>query len=167
MHHLHAPFARPFAAPAISPCGAWTDARNCSPSLQPWPPASDCLHAASSRGGLCCPLQPQVLHKKAENQLRTVEQLGYIVWCTVRYDSGVVGLRFIIQSSTHDAAALDARIEARRASLPGACGLRSVGDSPLGLAFSPNTCQSMYLHVSTSTPFHEDMRRQGRDLLLG
>ena len=39
----------------------------------------------------------QVLHKRAENQLRTVEQLGYIVWCTVRYDSGVVGLRFIIQ----------------------------------------------------------------------
>jgi len=57
-------------------------------------------------------LLAQVIHKPAEQQLRTVEQLGYIVWCTVRYDVGVVGLRIIIQSSTHSPDALDARIEA-------------------------------------------------------
>jgi len=54
----------------------------------------------------------QIVHKAAEQQLRTVEQLGYIVWCTVRVDVGVIGLRFIIQSSNHNAAHLDERIEA-------------------------------------------------------
>eukprot|EP00962_Isochrysis_galbana_P012263 scaffold3460_cov115-Isochrysis_galbana.AAC.17 len=54
----------------------------------------------------------QVLHKNVEQQLRTVEQLGYIVWCTVRFTYNTVGLRFIIQSSVASPATLDERIEA-------------------------------------------------------
>jgi insulysin len=47
-----------------------------------------------------------------EQQLRTVEQLGYIVWCTVRLTYNTVGLRIIIQSSVASPATLDERIEA-------------------------------------------------------
>ena len=45
------------------------------------------------------------------HQLRTVEQLGYLVWCGARHDAGVVGLRVIIQSATHEPRHLDSRIE--------------------------------------------------------
>jgi len=60
----------------------------------------------------------QILHKSAEQQLRTVEQLGYIVWCTTRFTYNVVGLRFIIQSSVACPATLDERIEAFLATVP-------------------------------------------------
>ncbi|EOD42065.1 insulin degrading metallo proteinase [Emiliania huxleyi CCMP1516] len=66
-------------------------------------------------------LQAGVLHKCAEQQLRTVEQLGYIVWCTSRFTYNTVGLRstrpavglrFIIQSAVASPTTLDERIEA-------------------------------------------------------
>ena len=56
-------------------------------------------------------LVAQALTKPAYHQLRTVEQLGYIVFSGVRHDLGVVGFRVLVQSSEKDAAELDARIE--------------------------------------------------------
>ncbi|KAF8669312.1 hypothetical protein HU200_051650 [Digitaria exilis] len=47
----------------------------------------------------------------AFHQLRSVEQLGYIVVLRQRNDSGVRGLEFIIQSTVKDPANLDARVE--------------------------------------------------------
>lgn len=63
-------------------------------------------------------LLEQVLHKSCEQQLRTVEQLGYIVWCTSRFTYNTVGLRFIIQSSAHAPDFLDARIESFLETVP-------------------------------------------------
>jgi len=60
----------------------------------------------------------QVLHKCAEQQLRTVEQLGYIVWCTSRFTYNTVGLRFIIQSAVASPTTLDERIEAFLETVP-------------------------------------------------
>eukprot|EP00512_Aurantiochytrium_limacinum_P014203 CAMPEP_0171572964 /NCGR_PEP_ID=MMETSP0961-20121227/4470_1 /TAXON_ID=87120 /ORGANISM="Aurantiochytrium limacinum, Strain ATCCMYA-1381" /LENGTH=1056 /DNA_ID=CAMNT_0012127979 /DNA_START=31 /DNA_END=3198 /DNA_ORIENTATION=- len=45
------------------------------------------------------------------NRLRTEEQLGYIVFCGLRFDSGVAALRVIVQSSRADPFVLDERIE--------------------------------------------------------
>ena len=75
---------------------------------------------------MCVELLAQILHERASDQLRTKEQLGYIVWCGVRDDKGVCGLRVIIQSATHDPAALDARIEAYLATVPAE--LQRMGD---------------------------------------
>lgn len=35
------------------------------------------------------------------NQLRTKEQLGYIVFCASRKSNGAQGIRFIVQSAKH------------------------------------------------------------------
>ena len=60
----------------------------------------------------------QILSHPAYEQLRTTEQLGYLVNLGQRYDLGVVGLRVIVQSANHDAAYLDARVEAFLATVP-------------------------------------------------
>jgi len=54
----------------------------------------------------------QLGERPAFYQLRTVEQLGYIVFLGCRLDNGVHGIRVIVQSSEMDAASLDGRIEA-------------------------------------------------------
>ncbi|PKA63852.1 Zinc-metallopeptidase, peroxisomal [Apostasia shenzhenica] len=46
------------------------------------------------------------------HHLRSVEQLGYITVLMQRYESGVRGLQFIIQSTVKDPAQLDVRVEA-------------------------------------------------------
>ena len=45
-------------------------------------------------------------------QLRTTEQLGYIVWSGARSVSNIEGLRVTVQSSVQDPRALDSRIDA-------------------------------------------------------
>ena len=57
-------------------------------------------------------LAAQVINKPCYHQLRTTEQLGYIVFSGLRMDNGVVGLRVLVQSSAVDAAKLDERVEA-------------------------------------------------------
>jgi len=54
----------------------------------------------------------QILSHPAYEQLRTKEQLGYIVNLGMRVDLGVIGLRVIVQSAQHDAEYLDGRVEA-------------------------------------------------------
>jgi len=63
-------------------------------------------------------LMTQILSQKAYEQLRTKEQLGYIANLGMRYDLGVCGIRVIVQSAQHDAAYLDARVEAFFATVP-------------------------------------------------
>lgn len=46
-------------------------------------------------------LVSQILCEPCYNQLRTKEQLGYIVFCASRKANGVQGIRFIIQSARH------------------------------------------------------------------
>jgi insulysin len=41
----------------------------------------------------------QVIQAECFNQLRTIEQLGYIVFSGIKADCGVLSLRVIIQSS--------------------------------------------------------------------
>jgi len=65
-----------------------------------------------------CELLGQALSQPAYTQLRTQEQLGYIVSMSTKCELGVLGLRVIVQSSTKDAAAIDDRIEAFLATVP-------------------------------------------------
>jgi secreted Zn-dependent insulinase-like peptidase len=58
-----------------------------------------------------------ILANPAFEQLRTKEQLGYIVQLGMRHDLGVVGLRVIAQSS-YDPVHLDERIEAFLGTVP-------------------------------------------------
>eukprot|EP01124_Arcella_intermedia_P015225 TRINITY_DN21730_c0_g1_i1.p1 TRINITY_DN21730_c0_g1~~TRINITY_DN21730_c0_g1_i1.p1 ORF type:complete len:1006 (+),score=214.72 TRINITY_DN21730_c0_g1_i1:287-3019(+) len=53
-----------------------------------------------------------ILKEKCFSQLRTQEQLGYIVWSGIRTSSGYCGFRITIQSSVKDPVYLDERIEA-------------------------------------------------------
>jgi len=53
-----------------------------------------------------------LLKDTAYNQLRTVEQLGYLVWSFTVNSKGVLILRIVIQSSSKSPEYLDARIEA-------------------------------------------------------
>jgi insulysin len=53
----------------------------------------------------------QIIQADCFNQLRTVEQLGYIVFSGIKVDCGVLGFRVIVQSSVKDPAYLDERIE--------------------------------------------------------
>eukprot|EP00908_Phaeocystis_cordata_P023403 Transcript_5831.p2 GENE.Transcript_5831~~Transcript_5831.p2 ORF type:complete len:207 (-),score=76.91 Transcript_5831:860-1480(-) len=63
-------------------------------------------------------LLAHILDQPFYHQLRTVEQLGYLVHCGLRFDHGVVGLRFMLQSSEHDAAFLEARVQAFLETVP-------------------------------------------------
>jgi len=58
----------------------------------------------------------QIINESCYNQLRTKEQLGYIVFSGVRRSNGVQGLRVIVQSDRHPDY-LDSRIEAYLATL--------------------------------------------------
>ncbi|XP_020092162.1 insulin-degrading enzyme-like 1, peroxisomal isoform X2 [Ananas comosus] len=53
-----------------------------------------------------------VASQPAFHQLRTVEQLGYIVYLSTRNDYGVRGLEFVIQSTLKDPRHLDTRVDA-------------------------------------------------------
>ncbi|XP_063610244.1 insulin-degrading enzyme-like isoform X2 [Penaeus indicus] len=53
----------------------------------------------------------QIFAEPAFDELRTKEQLGYIVWCGVRRANGTQGLRIIVQGDRHPQY-LDSRIEA-------------------------------------------------------
>jgi insulysin len=57
-------------------------------------------------------LLAHVINEPCFNELRTNEQLGYLVFSGVSEHAGVVFLRFIIQSSTYPADYLDSRTEA-------------------------------------------------------
>lgn len=46
-------------------------------------------------------LVAQILCEPCYNQLRTKEQLGYIVFCASRKANGAQGIRFIVQSAKH------------------------------------------------------------------
>lgn len=48
-------------------------------------------------------LVTQILSEPCYNQLRTKEQLGYIVFCGSRKSNGVQGIRVIVQSAKHPA----------------------------------------------------------------
>ncbi|XP_058832419.1 insulin-degrading enzyme [Topomyia yanbarensis] len=55
-------------------------------------------------------LVTQILSEPCYNQLRTKEQLGYIVFCGARKSNGVQGIRVIVQSAKHPAL-VEERIE--------------------------------------------------------
>ena len=63
-------------------------------------------------------LLAQILNHPCFEQLRTVEQLGYIVSLGCAFDFGVLDLRVIVQSSSHDPDAIDDRVEAFFAGVP-------------------------------------------------
>jgi insulysin len=54
----------------------------------------------------------QLVSSDCYSQLRTTEQLGYIVFSGMRSDCGVNGFRIILQSSVKDPVFLDQRVEA-------------------------------------------------------
>ncbi|CAH9102787.1 unnamed protein product, partial [Cuscuta europaea] len=51
-----------------------------------------------------------IAKQPAFDQLRSVEQLGYITSLSRRYDSGVCGLQFIVQSSVKDPSYVESRV---------------------------------------------------------
>ncbi|KAG4071853.1 hypothetical protein HA402_006014 [Bradysia odoriphaga] len=53
------------------------------------------------RSNVFIDLVTQILSEPCYNQLRTKEQLGYIVFCGARKANGVHGIRFIVQSAKH------------------------------------------------------------------
>lgn len=55
------------------------------------------------RSNVFIDLVTQILSEPCYNQLRTKEQLGYIVFCGARKANGVHGIRFIVQSTKHPA----------------------------------------------------------------
>ncbi|KAG0316487.1 Insulinase (Peptidase M16), partial [Dissophora globulifera] len=55
-------------------------------------------------------LMAQIINEPCFNQLRTKEQLGYLVFSGVRKQTGAIGLRFILQSE-RDPVYLESRIE--------------------------------------------------------
>lgn len=64
----------------------------------------------SDRANVFIDLVAKVLNEPCYNQLRTKEQLGYIVFCGPRRANSVQGIRFIVQSTRHPAA-VEERIE--------------------------------------------------------
>jgi insulysin len=57
-------------------------------------------------------LLAQIINEPCYDQLRTKEQLGYLVHSSLTYSRGVVGMRFIVQSSKKAPDYLEQRIEA-------------------------------------------------------
>eukprot|EP00850_Spirogloea_muscicola_P018425 SM000168S02624 [mRNA] locus=s168:264494:272208:+ [translate_table: standard] len=57
-------------------------------------------------------LYVQTAKQAAFYQLRTIEQLGYLVWLLTSKDGGVHSIQFVVQSSTEDPAVLEQRVEA-------------------------------------------------------
>lgn len=58
----------------------------------------------------CTMTLAQMIHEPAFDQLRTKEQLGYVVWTTVRRNPPVVGVRVVVQSE-RDTVYLENRID--------------------------------------------------------
>eukprot|EP00002_Diphylleia_rotans_P025102 TRINITY_DN4963_c0_g4_i10.p1 TRINITY_DN4963_c0_g4~~TRINITY_DN4963_c0_g4_i10.p1 ORF type:complete len:965 (-),score=237.06 TRINITY_DN4963_c0_g4_i10:2105-4999(-) len=69
------------------------------------------FQADNLRENALCQFLGHLMEKDAFHQLRTVEQLGYMVWSGCRSDLGVPSIYFIIQSPTKDAVHLNERIE--------------------------------------------------------
>ena len=67
--------------------------------------------AADARRRALLDLVDQVLYEPCYNTLRTKQQLGYIVSSGTRLTQGILGLCIIIQSKTHSATAMEARID--------------------------------------------------------
>ena len=63
-----------------------------------------------TRQNMLLELFSQIINENCYNQLRTQEQLGYIVFSGVRRSNGAQGLRVIVQSDRHPIY-LDQRIE--------------------------------------------------------
>lgn len=63
-----------------------------------------------TRQNVALELMCQIFNEPAFNQLRTKEQLGYLVRCYVRRSNGTQGLQFVIQGENHPQY-LDSRIE--------------------------------------------------------
>ena len=63
-----------------------------------------------TRQNMLLELFSQIINENCYNQLRTQEQLGYIVFSGVRRSNGAQGLRVIVQSDRHPVY-LDQRIE--------------------------------------------------------
>lgn len=57
----------------------------------------------TDRSNVFIDLVAQILSEPCYNTLRTIEQLGYIVFCGARKANGVQGIRFIVQSAKHPA----------------------------------------------------------------
>lgn len=55
----------------------------------------------SDKANVFIDLVAQILCEPCYNQLRTKEQLGYIVFCASRKANGAQGIRFIVQSAKH------------------------------------------------------------------
>jgi insulysin len=64
------------------------------------------------RQAMLAQIAANMLDKPAFHQLRTVEQLGYIVWSGVDQREGVNGLRVIVQSPTRSGPYLQQRVQA-------------------------------------------------------
>ena len=64
----------------------------------------------STKTDLYLKMLSQILSEPAFDQLRTKEQLGYVVWCGMRRKASVQGLRVLIMSDKHPSY-LDERIE--------------------------------------------------------
>jgi len=56
-------------------------------------------------------LLAQIIKEPFYNQLRTIEQLGYLVWSGIRSENGIQGFRAILQSQVKDPVGLDERVE--------------------------------------------------------
>ena len=69
-----------------------------------------------TRNNMCLELFNRIINEDCVNQLRTKEQLGYIVFSGVRRSNGAQGLRVIVQSDRHPDY-LDQRIESFLSSL--------------------------------------------------
>ena len=73
--------------------------------------------------------------RDAFHQLRTVEQLGYMVFCTAYWSLTVRNVALIIQSNAHSAEHLESRVEAF---------LPAVGDAlrvgPWGMSYVRGSC---------------------------
>eukprot|EP00158_Paraphelidium_tribonemae_P009916 Partr_v1_DN29000_c0_g1_i1_m25164 putative insulin-degrading enzyme len=70
-----------------------------------------CGSSNDSQSRALCYVIRQLMQDPAFDQLRTKEQLGYIVWASQRRSVGVIGLRIILMGD-HDSIYLEQRIEA-------------------------------------------------------
>ncbi|KAM0865129.1 hypothetical protein ACQ4PT_043474 [Festuca glaucescens] len=69
------------------------------------------VHQDDAISNIKLELFSQIASQPAFNQLRTVEQLGYIAGLSLRSDRGVWGLEVVIQSTVKDPSYLDARVD--------------------------------------------------------
>ena len=84
------------------------DAENVNSAIQNYYQVGKRTHRESA----CLSLLASILDEPCFDQLRTKQQLGYIVWSGTVCDEGVLGLRIIVQSGKCSPVALDMHIEA-------------------------------------------------------